>query len=144
MPAAARLTRSGPWSASTRPPSSWSAKRASPCPRGPARSSATTTSTSATGSPARVSPSHPGSEHDLTIRRAGPPLPKHTRGYADSAYQGYDKDHPDLDIPYKKPKGGELTAEETDYNRGLSGFRDRKSTRLNSSHANISYAVFCL
>src|SRR3712207_8405604 len=32
---------------------------------------------------------------------------------------------------------------------GLSGLeqllaRDRKSTRLNSSHANISYAVFCL
>src|SRR3712207_8262214 len=26
----------------------------------------------------------------------------------------------------------------------LSGWRDRKSTRLNSSHANISYAVFCL
>src|SRR3712207_7127327 len=27
---------------------------------------------------------------------------------------------------------------------GLGGQRDRKSTRLNSSHANISYAVFCL
>src|SRR3712207_8485265 len=26
----------------------------------------------------------------------------------------------------------------------LTGDRDRKSTRLNSSHANISYAVFCL
>src|SRR5947209_11244717 len=26
----------------------------------------------------------------------------------------------------------------------LDSFRDRKSTRLNSSHANISYAVFCL
>src|SRR3712207_7488975 len=26
----------------------------------------------------------------------------------------------------------------------LSLIRDRKSTRLNSSHANISYAVFCL
>src|SRR3712207_6863722 len=26
----------------------------------------------------------------------------------------------------------------------LPGLRDRKSTRLNSSHANISYAVFCL
>src|SRR3712207_6914157 len=26
----------------------------------------------------------------------------------------------------------------------LAGRRDRKSTRLNSSHANISYAVFCL
>src|SRR3712207_7244418 len=27
---------------------------------------------------------------------------------------------------------------------GLSFDQDRKSTRLNSSHANISYAVFCL
>src|ERR1039458_8460746 len=26
----------------------------------------------------------------------------------------------------------------------LSGWRDRKSTRLNSSHLGISYAVFCL
>src|SRR5258707_2256233 len=26
----------------------------------------------------------------------------------------------------------------------LVGWTDRKSTRLNSSHANISYAVFCL
>src|SRR3712207_7372981 len=26
----------------------------------------------------------------------------------------------------------------------LEGYPDRKSTRLNSSHANISYAVFCL
>src|SRR3712207_7789890 len=29
------------------------------------------------------------------------------------------------------------------YLNGLAG-KDRKSTRLNSSHANISYAVFCL
>src|SRR5258707_7529866 len=28
--------------------------------------------------------------------------------------------------------------------RVLSRLEDRKSTRLNSSHANISYAVFCL
>src|SRR3712207_8959581 len=28
--------------------------------------------------------------------------------------------------------------------RSLAEARDRKSTRLNSSHANISYAVFCL
>src|SRR3712207_8479975 len=27
---------------------------------------------------------------------------------------------------------------------GVERLRDRKSTRLNSSHANISYAVFCL
>src|SRR3712207_7887820 len=28
--------------------------------------------------------------------------------------------------------------------RGIGAVADRKSTRLNSSHANISYAVFCL
>src|SRR3712207_6996117 len=28
--------------------------------------------------------------------------------------------------------------------RRIADFEDRKSTRLNSSHANISYAVFCL
>src|SRR3712207_7606622 len=31
-----------------------------------------------------------------------------------------------------------------DRGAALSGDLDRKSTRLNSSHANISYAVFCL
>src|SRR3712207_7568848 len=31
-----------------------------------------------------------------------------------------------------------------DATREDSAFADRKSTRLNSSHANISYAVFCL
>src|SRR3712207_9301880 len=30
------------------------------------------------------------------------------------------------------------------HHRALVSDRDRKSTRLNSSHANISYAVFCL
>ena len=70
-----------------------------------------------------VSTSHPGSHHDLTIRRDATPLPKKARGYADSAYQGYDKEHPNLDIPYKKQKNGELTEEEKEYNRGLSSFR---------------------
>src|SRR3712207_7946254 len=32
----------------------------------------------------------------------------------------------------------------TDISNILKDSRDRKSTRLNSSHANISYAVFCL
>src|SRR3712207_7526553 len=35
-------------------------------------------------------------------------------------------------LPATRRRGGSLHA------------RDRKSTRLNSSHANISYAVFCL
>lgn len=70
-----------------------------------------------------VSPSHPGSHHDLTLRRTGPVLPKRARCHADGAYQGYDKDHPNLDIPYKKPKGGALSDDEKDYNRGLASFR---------------------
>src|SRR5438445_9683415 len=32
----------------------------------------------------------------------------------------------------------------TEKNNLRAAHRDRKSTRLNSSHANISYAVFCL
>src|SRR5947209_13739644 len=38
--------------------------------------------------------------------------------------------------PPKKPKQNKKTNNPTS--------KDRKSTRLNSSHANISYAVFCL
>src|SRR3712207_7964346 len=34
--------------------------------------------------------------------------------------------------------------QEVDYADSEAARRDRKSTRLNSSHANISYAVFCL
>src|SRR3712207_8216306 len=39
--------------------------------------------------------------------------------------------------------GDRATAREAERSRKLET-RDRKSTRLNSSHANISYAVFCL
>src|SRR3712207_7477082 len=39
-----------------------------------------------------------------------------------------------LDDPQRDDRAG----------RGSARRRDRKSTRLNSSHANISYAVFCL
>src|SRR3712207_7227636 len=35
-------------------------------------------------------------------------------------------------------------AEQLGTERGTERAQDRKSTRLNSSHANISYAVFCL
>src|SRR3712207_7638390 len=38
--------------------------------------------------------------------------------------------------------GQELTQKMAGFGFGTT--RDRKSTRLNSSHANISYAVFCL
>src|SRR3712207_8272458 len=40
-------------------------------------------------------------------------------------------------------RGGQVEAEAVDVHLG-DPVADRKSTRLNSSHANISYAVFCL
>src|SRR5258707_3314514 len=42
------------------------------------------------------------------------------------------------------PDGRENRAGGIEPHRHDSRVRDRKSTRLNSSHANISYAVFCL
>ena len=79
---------------------------------------------------ASVSPSHPGSRHDLAVRRAGPTLPKQSRLHGDSAYQGYDKEHPNIDYPYKKPKGGSLSEEEKQYNKGLSRFRVRVEHKI--------------
>lgn len=72
-----------------------------------------------------VSPSVPGTVHDLTIRRRGPPLPEGSNGYGDSGYQGYQEDHPDFDMPYKKPKKGKLSQSEKEYNHALSRFRVR-------------------
>src|SRR5690606_41716090 len=54
----------------------------------------------------------------------------------------YDK-QPFTDVNLKaNGRGGLITLEQA---RGkMQGGRDRKSTRLNSSHVKISYAVFCL
>ena len=45
--------------------------------------------------------------------------------YADSGYQGYQEDHPAIDIPYKKSKKHPLTQDEKTYNHALSSFRVR-------------------
>src|SRR5258707_8979437 len=45
------------------------------------------------------------------------------------------------DTWYSMPK---LPVTELQWRLAAGNFGDRKSTRLNSSHANISYAVFCL
>src|SRR3712207_8920576 len=44
-----------------------------------------------------------------------------------------------IDVPYNIRLSDEIKIYMKDF-----GPEDRKSTRLNSSHANISYAVFCL
>src|SRR3712207_6859099 len=43
-----------------------------------------------------------------------------------------------------EPEGREQHRAQREVAQGYVSLRDRKSTRLNSSHANISYAVFCL
>src|SRR5215203_6541667 len=48
-----------------------------------------------------------------------------------------------LDLEHPADDGAQCLGEFAHLRREVDG-RDRKSTRLNSSHANISYAVFCL
>lgn len=77
-----------------------------------------------------VSDPAPGRVHDLEVRRRGPPLPKEARAYADSGYQGYQKDHAAIDIPFKKAKKKKLTKDEKAYNRALSSFRVRVEHKI--------------
>jgi hypothetical protein len=70
-----------------------------------------------------VSEAFPGSTHDFTMRRRGPPIEKTVRAYVDSAYQGYHTEHAALDYPYKKSKGKDLCKDEREYNEGLSRIR---------------------
>src|SRR3712207_8572889 len=54
-------------------------------------------------------------------------------------------DRDDLYTPDQVSGGFPTDTEEGDFDEAFSSAAvDRKSTRLNSSHANISYAVFCL
>src|SRR3712207_6912887 len=52
----------------------------------------------------------------------------------------------DLGRPVRKPRARETLGEGSLLKGAIddNSHSDRKSTRLNSSHANISYAVFCL
>lgn len=77
-----------------------------------------------------TSKSHPGKDHDFEVRKRGSPLSGNSRTYVDSGYQGLDKIHKATELPYKKPKNGELTAEEKEYNRGLSSFRVRVENKI--------------
>ena len=67
---------------------------------------------------AGVSDSHPGSRHDLSIRRAGLPLPAEARGYADSGYQGYDRDQAVQDRRREVPQpAAHASPEDLDFRR---------------------------
>src|SRR3712207_8897526 len=61
---------------------------------------------------------------------------------------GLARDHLLVEPERHARDGLQLEVEELPLDQAEAGFvqpaQDRKSTRLNSSHANISYAVFCL
>src|SRR3712207_8861412 len=60
------------------------------------------------------------------------------------AWQGVP--HPVIDADYYEEGARRILEEQLEFvsGAGVAVSEDRKSTRLNSSHANISYAVFCL
>lgn len=64
-----------------------------------------------------------GSMHDFALHKEEPPLPPHSRAYVDSGYQGLDKIHKAIELPYKATKTKPLDEEEKEYNRALSRFR---------------------
>src|SRR3712207_7148126 len=63
---------------------------------------------------------------------------------AGSQHVAQDGGDPVVPAHHEQRLGREPRVLEPHRDHVLAGGRDRKSTRLNSSHANISYAVFCL
>src|SRR5216684_5537090 len=72
-----------------------------------------------------------------------PPLPRSATAKA-AAASGSGNSQPTLPPPAQKPCGTCATHVTTSRSPATSPGPDRKSTRLNSSHGYISYAVFCL
>jgi hypothetical protein len=77
-----------------------------------------------------VSRPAPGSVHDITIRRRGPPIPKDAHASVDSAYQRVQQDHPQTKLPYKKSKKKPLIGDKRTYNHALSRFRVRVEHKI--------------
>src|SRR3712207_9353633 len=86
---------------------------------------------------ASVATSHVGKRFLFLMRRRPPrsTLFPDTTLFRSITKKGNDSSQGQLTLA-----NGETAEPEDDGRRG----QDRKSTRLNSSHANISYAVFCL
>lgn len=72
-----------------------------------------------------VSKSHPGAMHDFNLHKQEPPLPLKSRAFVDSGYQGLDKIHRAVELPYKATEKKPLDKEEKEYNHALSRIRVR-------------------
>src|SRR3712207_8470055 len=67
-------------------------------------------------------------------------------GFADGLFRAWRTNEPDFVLNQPQYADASILVAGPDFGTGSSREHavDRKSTRLNSSHANISYAVFCL
>jgi hypothetical protein len=70
-----------------------------------------------------VSKSHGGRKHDFKIRKEETPLPRQSKKYADSGYQGLQKIASFVTLPFKRKKGQQLTFEQKQHNRRLASLR---------------------
>src|SRR6266704_6795763 len=74
--------------------------------------------------------------------------PRHLMQSPHRPEQGFERDPPLREGPPRKPcqrqRHSRLRYDAPPAVSGHGGHQDRKSTRLNSSHVSISYAVFCL
>jgi hypothetical protein len=73
-----------------------------------------------------LSATHPGSVNDKTIADLNPyPLPKGSYLMQDLGFLGFELPGVDTIMPYKKPRGRELTTEQKEANREVSSIRVR-------------------
>src|SRR5690554_7256707 len=88
---------------------------------------------------------HPG-QQDAGLDPAGPRAQRHHQGQGEAHPEVDEADHHHEQQAQEEgsPSLEVAEAREAQVGRGESHVADRKSTRLNSSHVRISYAVFCL
>src|SRR5262245_65320854 len=90
-------------------------------------------------------PRHPRSTlfpYTTLFRSPGPAKPKRMPGMQVEDLDA--EDHADCRQQAPEARHGQPGGDRCDRDQRLEDVQDRKSTRLNSSHLGISYAVFCL
>src|SRR5690606_41383482 len=94
-----------------------------------------------------ITPPHPGSTlfpYTTLFRSGGPPGFARLREYVASGVDPWgDEEQLSATAKHWRKRQWDLASERSRFGTVLPGL-DRKSTRLNSSHVKISYAVFCL
>jgi hypothetical protein len=80
-----------------------------------------------------VSPSVCGKTHDKKMADTLYSFPYPCQLYQDTGYQGYKPEGVIISQPIKKSKGGELSAEEKEYNKKISSFRVRVEHAIGST-----------